>query len=269
MTSNHTQSVPVVLCFSGLDPTGGAGIQADIETITSMGGHPAPVITALTVQDTQQCHSFTTVDPLLIIQQARAVLEDMPVHAIKIGMLGSREVIESVHGILNDYPDLPVILDPIINAGSGGQLSDEDSLNAMRELLFPQTTILTPNSTEAKKLAPQADTIAACAEELQDLGCEYVLVTGTHDATKDVVNTLYGNHRELEQYTWTRLPYEYHGSGCTLASAIAGLLAQGLDPLTAIHEAQDFTWQSLEHAYRTGMGQLIPNRYFWARENNE
>lgn len=269
MTSNHTQSVPIVLCFSGLDPTGGAGIQADIETITSMGAHPAPVVTALTVQDTQQCLSFTPVDPLLLIQQARAVLEDMPVNAIKIGMLGSREVIESIHGILSDYPDIPVVLDPIINAGGGGQLSNEDSLNAMRELLFPQTTILTPNCDEARKLAPQADTITACAEELQDLGCEYILVTGAHAATTDVVNTLYGNHRELEQYHWTRLPHQYHGSGCTLTSAIAALLAQGLEPITAIHEAQDFTWQSLEHAYRTGMGQLIPNRYFWARENNE
>ena len=268
MTNNHSQSIPVVLCFSGLDPTGGAGIQADIETITSMGAHPAPLITALTVQDTQQCQRFTPVDPILLVEQARAVLEDMPVSAIKIGMLGSREVIESIHSILNDYPDVPVILDPIVNAGNGSQLSSEDSIDAMRKLLFPQTSILTPNCDEARLLAPEADTITACAEELQDMGCEYVLITGTHAATTDVINTLYGNHRELETYHWTRLPHQYHGSGCTLASAIAALIAQGLDPVSAIHEAQDFTWQSLEHAYRIGMGQMIPNRYFWARDND-
>lgn len=269
MTTHHPQTLPVVLCFAGLDPTGGAGIQADIETITSMGAHPAPIITALTVQDTQQCLSYQPVDPLLLIQQARAILEDMPVNVIKIGMLGSREVIESIHGILLDYPDIAVVLDPVISAGHGGSLSSEDSITAMRELLFPYTTVVTPNSLEAKQLAPEADTLAACAEELQDQGCEYVLITGTHEVTSDVVNTLYGNHRELEQYRWTRLPHEYHGSGCTLASAIAGLLAQGLEPLTAVHEAQEFTWQALEHAYRTGMGQLIPNRYFWARDDDE
>ena len=269
MTSEHPQNIPVVLCFSGLDPTGGAGIQADIESITSMGAHPAPIITALTVQDTQQCMGYHPVDPLLLIQQARAILEDMPVSVIKVGMLGSREVIESIHGIMLDYPEIPMVLDPVISAGSGGNLSSEDSIMAMRELLFPHTTVLTPNSVEARQLCPEADTIAACAEELQEQGCEYVLVTGAHEVSKDVVNTLYGNHRELEQYSWTRLPHEYHGSGCTLASSLAGLLAQGLEPLTAIHEAQEFTWQTLEHAYRTGMGQLIPNRYFWARDNDD
>jgi len=135
----------------------------------------------------------------------------------------------------------------------------------MRNLLFPLTTILTPNTDEARLLAPGADSMTACAEALQELGCEYVLITGTHAATPHVINTLYGNHRELESYQWTRLPHQYHGSGCTLAAAIAALLAQGLEPLSAIHEAQEFTWQSLAQANRLGMGQLIPNRFFWSR----
>lgn len=258
--------IPVVMCFSGLDPTGGAGIQADIEAIASMGCHPAPIITAQTVQDTRQLMRYQASDPLLIVEQARAVLEDMPVAAFKIGMLGSREVIESIHGVLVDYPDIPVVLDPVLAAGGGGALSDESVIDAMRSLLFPQTSVLTPNSVEARQLAPHADTLAACAEALQDMGCEFVLITGAHENTHDVINTLYGNHRELEQFRWDRLPHQYHGSGCTLSASIAGLLAQGLEPFTAIHEAQTFTWECLDNAYRAGMGQWIPNRFFWARE---
>ncbi len=276
MSQNNTSvppsvppTVPTVVCFSGLDPTGGAGIQADIETISCMGAHPCPIITANTVQDTQELMGFTPVDPLLLIEQARAILEDIPVNAFKLGMLGSQEVIESIHSILKDYPDIPVVLDPIISASGGGELADENTIAAMQELLFPQTHVLTPNSEEARKLAPQADTLTACAEVLQDMGCEYVLITGSHEATKNVVNTFYGNHRELEQFQYTRLPHRYHGSGCTLASGIAALLAQGLEPFAAVHEAQEFTWQSLEQGYRIGMGQWIPNRYFWAREDDE
>lgn len=263
-----TENVPVVLCFSGLDTTGGAGIQADIETIASMGAHPAPVVTAHTVQDTQTFMRYSAVDAMLIIEQARAVLEDMPVRAFKLGMLGSAEVVQSIYSILRDYPDVPVVLDPVLHAGAGGGLCGEPCLNAMRDLLFPLTTVITPNSEEARQLAPQADTLTACAEALQDMGCEYVLITGSHEATPNVINTLYANHRKLEQFQWPRLPHQYHGSGCTLASAIAALLAQGLEPFACVHEAQEFTWQSLQHAYRIGMGQWIPNRFFWARGND-
>ncbi len=266
---NTATSIPVVLCFSGLDPTGGAGIQADIEAITSMGCHPAPVVTALTVQDTQNFMRYESCDPLLLVEQARAVLEDMPVQTFKLGMMGSTSIIEAVHSVLIDYPDIPVVFDPVLSAGAGGALIDNDAIDSMRDLLLPQTSVLTPNSLEARTLAPQADTLTACAEALQDMGCEFVLITGGHEHTEDITNTLYGNHRELEQFHYTRLPHQYHGSGCTLAASIAGLLAQGLEPFTAIHEAQTFTWEALHQAYRTGMGQWIPNRLFWAREHED
>jgi hydroxymethylpyrimidine/phosphomethylpyrimidine kinase len=144
-------------------------------------------------------------------------------------------------------------------------MSDSETLDMIRTLLLSQTSILTPNTLEAKQLAPEADTITACAEAIQDLGCEFVLVTGTHAETDSVINTLYGNHRILESFDWERLPHEYHGSGCTLAAAIAGLLAHGIEPQAAVYEAQEYTWQTLKHAYRTGMGQWIPNRFFWAQ----
>jgi hydroxymethylpyrimidine/phosphomethylpyrimidine kinase len=129
------------------------------------------------------------------------------------------------------------------------------------------TTILTPNSKEARLLAPQADTLSACAMALLDEGCEFILITGTHEPTDKVTNTLYSNHRQLETFNWPRLEGEYHGSGCTLASSITGLLAQGNEPLSAIHEAQEYTWQSLKKAYLVGNGQSIPNRLFWANNN--
>lgn len=261
--------IPVVMTLAGNDPTGGAGIQADIEAIASMGAHAAPVITALTVQDTLNVMRFDPIDATIVIEQARAILEDMPVAAIKIGLTGSLENIEAIHSLLYDYPGIPVVCDPILRAGGGGRLTNDDMQSAMRELLLPYTTVLTPNSEEARTLAHEADTLDACAQELLDDGCELVLITGTHENSETVDNRLYGNHRLLETFSWERLPHSYHGSGCTLASAIAGLLAQGLEPFTAIHEAQEYTWETLKHGYRLGMGQYHPNRLFWARSDEE
>lgn len=259
------QQIPVVMCFAGLDSTGGAGLQADIEAIASMGCHAAPVVTALTVQDTQRVIDYTPVDAKVLIAQARAVLEDIPVAAIKIGMLGDVAVIEAIHTLLTDYPNIPVVLDPVLAGGGGGTLSNESVINAIVTLLLPQTTVLTPNSPEAHILAPEADSLNACGQELLDKGCEFVLLTGTHEEAQHVENRLFGNRRLLETFSWERLPHSYHGSGCTLAAAIAGLLAQGLEPFTAIHEAQEYTWEALRNGYRIGMGQLLPNRLFWAR----
>ncbi len=267
--SQTTSRIPVVLCFSGLDSSGGAGLQADIEAIASMGCHAAPVATALTVQDTRQVIDFSPVDITLLVAQARAVLEDMPVAVIKIGMLGDRRVAEAVHSILIDYPDIPVVLDPVLAGGDGSPLARDGLIEAIQTLLLPEVTVLTPNSLEARELAPEADDPEACGQELLAAGCDFVLLTGAHEDTEHVENRLFGNHRLLETFSWERLPNEYHGSGCTLAAAIAGLLAQGLEPFTAIHEAQEYTWEALRHGYRVGMGQWLPNRLFWARGEDE
>ncbi len=263
--SSPPTTVPTVLVFAGLDPTGGAGLQADIEAIASMGCHAAPVATALTVQDTRDVYASYPVDPGTLIESARAVLEDLPVAACKVGLAGSVALVEAIHSILVDYPELPLVLDPVLASGAGSPLAAGDTQAALVELLLPRTAVLTPNSREARALAPEADSLEAAGQALLDRGCELVLITGTHEATPRVVNLLYGNLRQLESFEWDRLPGEYHGSGCTLASAIAGLLAQGHEPLTAIRQAQEYTWESLKHAYRTGHGQLIPNRLFWAR----
>ena len=261
--------VPVVLVFSGTDPSGGAGVQADIETLGSMGCHTAPVITAVTVQDTVNVKRFEPMDAALVIEQARAVLEDIPVSSIKIGMVGSVEIVEVIHTILLDYPDLPVVLDPILVAGGGGSLSDDEILDAMINLLFPSVTVLTPNSDEARAIAPEADTLDACAQEIMELGCEYVLITGTHENTPTVINNLYADQQLVESFNWERIPIKFHGSGCTLSVAIAGLISQGLEPVNAIYEAQEYTWEALSNGYRIGMGQAIPNRLFWAHGDEE
>ena len=260
---------PVVLVFAGNDPTGGAGLQADIETLGSLGCHAAPVITAITVQDTLGVKHYEPVDANLVIAQARAVLEDMPVAAIKAGMFGSAENVTALAGILQDYPDIPLILDPILNSGRGDSLADDALVEAMSVLLLPQTALLTPNTLEIMRLAPDADNVDAAAQAILSSGCAFVLVTGTHDVSLEVINRLYGNRRLLETFHWERLPHSYHGSGCTLAAACAATLAHDIDMLEAVAEAQDFTWQALAHGRRLGMGQHLPDRLYWARDEIE
>lgn len=257
---------PNVMCFSGLDPTGGAGLQADIETLFSIGCHSSPIATALTTQNTQNTINMIATEPALLVQQARAVLEDISIQCIKIGLLGSVESIEVLHILLKDYDDIPVVLDPIAFAGGGYEFGGAAVLDAMRNLLLPLTTVLTPNSNEIRKLAPTADTLDACANELLDLGCQHLLLTGTHVKTPDVVNRLYSTHQEVATFNWPRLEYSYHGSGCTLAAAISGYLAHKLNIRDAIQEAQRFTWESLRHGSRMGFGQLLPNRSYWNKQ---
>lgn len=266
---------PIVLAFAATDPSGGAGIQADILTLTSMGCHALSVVTAITVQDTVGVEDYLSIDAEWIADQARSVLEDMPVAAFKIGMLGSIEAIAAIAEIVSDYPDVPLILDPILASGRGDELASEDMRAALLDMLIPQTTILTPNSMEVRRLLQDdgedgADLdLGECARRLIDVGCEYVLITGTHENTPQVFNTLYNENGVLRRDAWDRLPGSYHGSGCTLASAIAAALAHGLDLAEAVREAQEFTYEALRAAYRPGMGQFIPDRLFWARDGEK
>jgi len=261
---NDRSPVPVVLVFAGSDPSGGAGVQADIESIASMGCHATCVITAITVQDTEDVARIEPVDAMTVMDQARAVLEDIPVAATKVGLIGPAENAEAIHAILMDYPELPVVLDPVIESGGGSVLTDDETAEAMVNLLFPLTTVVTPNTHQVTSFAPEGDNLESRAQEILEYGCEFLLITGTHENTRDVVNTLYGHSRQLETYTWERLPFSYHGSGCTLSAAISGLLAQGIDPYAAFIEAQEYTWDALKQGYRIGMGQHLPNRFFWA-----
>ena len=276
MTSSPpvSPSPPQVLVFAASDPSSGAGIQADLLTLASLGCHPLTAITTLTVQDTTGVLSVHPVAAELLEQQARTVLEDMPVVAFKIGVLASVENVVTVAEILSDYPEIPLVFDPVLASGRGDEFSGEEIISAMRELLLPQTTLLTPNAPEARRLAESDEddgepSIDVCARRLIEMGAQYVLITGTHENTAQVVNTLYGPDGVIRRDEWERLPGSYHGSGCTLASAIAGCIAGGANIEDAVRDAQDYTWQTLKNGFRGGMGQFIPDRFFWARGNEE
>lgn len=267
------QPPPIVLSFAANDPSGGAGLQADLLTIASMGCHPLSVMTAITIQDTTGVDDVMPLDSEWVADQARAVLEDMPVHVFKIGLLGSVEIIAAIAEVISDYPHIPLVMDPVLTSGRGDELANEEMIDAMRELLLPQVTILTPNSLEARYLAQQDNDssenkldLSLCARRLLNMGCEYVLITGTHENTVQVANTLFDTNGVVRTDHWERLENTYHGSGCTLASAIAASLANGLSISESAIEAQDYTWHTLQAGFRPGMGQYIPNRLFWAKD---
>jgi len=155
----------------------------------------------------------------------------------------------------------------VLASGRGDALSDDETVRALRSALLPLTTVLTPNSLEVRRLAlaaPDAG-LADCARALTGLGCKYVLVTGTHEPGARVVNTLYGAGGLLREDRWPRLAGEYHGSGCTLASAIAAFLARGQAMEDAVKEAQAYTWKTLEAGFQPGRGQHLPDRLFDSR----
>jgi hydroxymethylpyrimidine/phosphomethylpyrimidine kinase len=244
------KSPPIVLAFAASDPTGGAGLQADVLTLAARGCHPLSVVTALTVQDTRGVESLHAVEPAQVAAQARCLLADFQVAAFKLGLVGSAANAGAIASILKAQRGQPLVVDPVLASGRGDPLASADSLS----LLFPLTTVATPNTLEAQRLGGVGAMLEA--------GCRYVLLTGTHAEDKDVVNRLYDANGVVREDRWPRLPHEYHGSGCTLASALAAALAKGLAMPEAVRDAQDYTWHALEAGFRPGAGQLIPQRFY-------
>jgi hydroxymethylpyrimidine/phosphomethylpyrimidine kinase len=244
------KSPPIVLAFAASDPTGGAGLQADVLTLAARGCHPLSVVTALTVQDTRGVEALQAVDPTQVAAQARCLLADFQVSAFKLGVLGSMANAGMIASILKAQPGQPMVLDPVLASGRGDPLASADSFRA----LFPLTTVATPNVLEAQRLGGVTAMLEA--------GCRYVLLTGTHEEGSDVVNKLCDASGVVREDRWPRLPGEYHGSGCTLASALAAALAKGLAMPDAARDAQEFTWQALKAGFRPGAGQFIPQRFF-------
>jgi hydroxymethylpyrimidine/phosphomethylpyrimidine kinase len=255
------QAIPAVLSLSGHDPTGGAGIQADIEAIAGQGCHACSIITALTVQDTRNVKKVMPQPPMEIAEQFDILMQDMAVDVIKIGLIGTADCAIALAEMLRNHPTIPVVLDPVLSAGGGKPLADAALIEAIRERLMPHTTVLTPNSEEARRLAPDIETLDQCGLFLLSQGCRYVLITGTHEPGPTVCNRLFADHRRIETFSWDRLPHSYHGSGCTLASTIAAGLARGQPPIQAIRKAQEYTWNALNTGFRPGKGQYLPNRF--------
>lgn len=249
---------PNVLVIAGHDPSGGAGIQADIEVVHSLGGLAATLITGLTVQNTQNVRGFELVSVDLLERQAAALLEDMSFSAVKIGMTGSPAIIHFITRLLDQLPGVPVVLDPVLAAEAGGSLGDQSVPEVLLSELFPRAILATPNLPEAESLA-QASGVQNCGPILVNHGCANVLITGTHDNTDAVHNHLF-SATGVRDWSWPRLAGSFHGSGCTLAAACAVLLARGLPLEQALTDAQDYVHRALQKAWPAGHGQLIPDR---------
>lgn len=269
----QNQNSPLILTFGAADPIGAIGIQADLASFAAMGCHGLSVITSLLIADTARVEDVQPVDADWVADQARVVLEDMPVAAFKVGAPGSIENISVIAEIVSDYPDVPLILDPFLTALPEPEQDGEDLLLAIRELLVPQTTLLLTSAVELGRFAetwrePAAgDNLAADAMRLIEMGCEYVFVTGTPSDVHEVANMLFDESGMLRNDAWPRLPGSFSGAGSTLSATIAAMLANGIDVPEAVFEAQEFTHAALANAHRLGMGKLTPDRYFWARES--
>ena len=255
----QNSQLPIVLVFAGNDPTGGAGLCADTQALSLTGCHIAPIVTCTTVQDTHNVYQILPLKKNHVLRQAEIVLSDMPIAAIKLGLLGSLDVIKAVTQILCTYPNLPVIFDPILAAGGGQDLSTQTIQEALLDLIVPRATVITPNTQEIQKLTGLNDWQQA-ANDLQKRGCEWVCLTGTHDNTDQVINRLYHQQQCVQSLQWERLPETYHGSGCTLAASIAGYVAQGKAIPNAVEAAQRLTYHSLQQGYQAGQGQWLPDR---------
>ena len=252
---------PVVLVLAGHDPCGGAGLQADIETIAANGCHAATVLTAMTIQNTAGFRKYIPVNPGDFLQQIELVRSDMEIGACKIGLIGDMEILSAIETGLQALGEVPVVLDPVICAGTGEKIMPDNVQIALYERMLPHVTVMTPNSVEARTLAG-ADDPAVAAEYLLKRGCKAVLITGTHEPTARVINILYQADNPPMEYVWPRLPGSYHGSGCTLSAAIAAHLARGEDPGQAVVAAQEYTWNTLQHGMRLGKKQYHPDRFY-------
>ena len=250
------QQRPTVLVFAGADPSGGAGIAADIVAIAAQGAHALPVITALTVQDNDRVFAVEPVAPALLRRQAQALIDKMAIHAVKIGIPGSAAnaavIAQLIAQLRLAQPSLPVVLDPVLASGHGDVLSRDDAVLALAPLL-PVTTVIVPNGPEALALGG--------ADNLLAQGCQHVLVTGGHGDGEEVLNRWFDAGGGAREWCWPRLPGAFHGSGCTLASAIAARLALGQALPAALDGAQAYCHAALAGAYAIAPGQLMPQRF--------
>jgi hydroxymethylpyrimidine/phosphomethylpyrimidine kinase len=259
------QKRPVVLAIAGLDPSGGAGIQADIQTLSSLDCHCTPIISTLTVQNSCSLYQVHPVSSEIIEQQITVLSNEFNFSSIKLGALGSAEnaafIGRWIQKLKKTHQGVAIILDPVIKASSGGALGDNELRNALLNEVIPYCTLITPNEPELEILSSDGNGPAAI-EQFTNLGVS-VLVTGGH--TKNTVkgtleNQLITGSGKQQYWEINAIEGEFRGTGCTLSAAIAGFMAKGLEVNTAIEKAQDFVSRSLKHAYKLRSGQQIPQR---------
>lgn len=250
----------VVLAIAGHDPTGAAGIQADIESIAAAGCQCVSVITSLTIQNTSEFVELITQQPEHFREQCRTLLSDIEPDACKIGLIGDLSIAEIITVTIDKLKNVPVVFDPVMQAGTGKPLATDGLKDYLAREMIKRTFAMTPNYNEARQLTGHGDVYRA-GEKLVAEGCPYVLVTGADENTPEVTNILFHKGGGPEHYKWERLTGIYHGSGCTLSSAIAAYLAKGTDPVTAVEAAQEYTWKTLKYGQQYGRSQIHPDRF--------
>lgn len=260
---------PCVLSFNASEPTGAAGLGADIAAIAAMGAHPLPVVTSVLVRDTAEVFDHHALDDEAVSEQARSVLEDITIGAWKVGFLGSAETVSAVAEILSDYPELPLVT----HLGATPWFDDEQQSSywdALRELVLPQTLVLVgAHATLTEFLLPEWDNsrpaspreLAAAAHKL---GAAHVLVTGITLPNQFVDNVLAGPQGPITGEKFERFEASFVGAGDTLSAALAALLGVGVELHEAVGEALAFLDQSLDAGFQPGMGGVVPDRFFWA-----
>lgn len=250
---------PVVLIIAGHDPSGAAGVQADIESVSANGGRAITLLTSLTAQNTGEFQKLTPQNVSDFRLQAKLLIKDVKINACKIGMLGNTDIALAIADLLDDMNNTPVVLDPILKTGTGTRVVNTELINVIKNNLFPKVTLITPNIDEAKQLSEESD-INIAAQQLINRGCEHVLITGADEQT-ELVENRYFTSETYKLYQWQRLDGNYHGSGCTLSSAIATQLACGKIIELAVEESQRYTWNCLNSGLQIGKKQIHPNRF--------
>lgn len=252
--------IPVVVTFAGTDPSGGAGIQADIKAISATGGYAASVVTALVAQNTQRVDAIEDVSPVFIQAQIESVFSDLTVSAVKIGMLNKREVIDVIATALDRLLIKHVVFDPVMVAKNGAPLIDPGVIDYLKARMFPNCTLITPNIPEAEALLNcHIQTEKEMMNAASALGETYglnVLVKGGHFGSADAPDVLYmPAHRAHEWFHAERIDTRNtHGTGCTFSAAIASYLAQGLPLVTAIFKAKEYLTSAIKAAQAQSIG---------------
>ena len=254
-----TDNLPVVLTIGGYDPTGGAGITADIRTINSLNCYAITLISCLTSQNTQEFSAIEQVDPELFTNQANLLLSDFKIDVLKIGVLKGTRIIEETKKIIDKLKNIKVVIDPVIRASTGGLLSDKTDLEALRELIFPNAYLITPNLKEAKILSGEED-LNLVIEKLRSFSSCYFLIKDVNLSQDQIVNHLYSNKELKKSWSIPKIPGSFHGTGCHLASSISCFLAHSKGLKESIELGQKNTFEGINSSVELGKGQSILKR---------
>lgn len=260
---------PSVLTIAGFDGSGGAGIQADIKTTSALGCFSTSVLTALPVQNTQGVRKIYPIPVEAVADQIEAILDDIFPDAIKIGMVHTSQLVETIVSTLGKYKKIPIVFDPVMVATSGHRLIEEETITAITEKLFPIADVITPNMDEAAILASMEvktlEDLYAAGKLIKGLGCKSILLKGGHQDTSTITSLFYDENNQYHTFETIKLAtHNTHGSGCTLSSAIAAYLAQGKTLFDSVSLGQQYVYKAIENGkdVETGLGNGPLNHFF-------